>query len=110
LSSIGEKTKEGVITRIAEKNNISNLTCAGVYIFSQSKDIVKALERQLSDKTRINGEYYFTPCLNYLIDEDYEVYPLPVKSFYDLGDIKNIEYFSHTPLAESFSKTMPKGT
>lgn len=76
------------------------------FVISEGDALVYALERQFAENAQINGDFYFTPSLNYLIDLDFKIYPLPVLSKYNLGNVSNIEYFANTPLCKSLSKTI----
>lgn len=88
---------DGLITNFVEKQNISNLASSGVYIASTGKDLIEALEKQVKEGTTLNGEFYVGPAFNYLIDKGIKTYPVPVIAKYDLGNTKDVEYFSNRP-------------
>ena len=98
--------KDGKITKFVEKSNFSNLGNAGVFIVSEGRSLVKAIRKQMEAGLTTNGEYFLGTAFNYLIEDGFEIYPLPVWVKYDLGNIPDIEYFKKTPLAESLSKTL----
>jgi len=85
--------KNGLIAKIVEKNNISNLASAGVYAISEGRALIRAIEKQFRDKVMYKGEFYVGNALNYLISEGYKLYPTPIQAKYDLGSIKDIELF-----------------
>lgn len=87
---------DGVITKVVEKQNISNLASAGVYAVSSGKALVEAIEKQFEENQRTNGEFYVGVALNSLIGKGYRLYPTAVRVKYDLGDGKGIELFEQT--------------
>jgi NDP-sugar pyrophosphorylase family protein len=84
---------DGVITKVVEKQNISNLASAGVYAVSSGKALIEAIEKQFGENQRTNGEFYVGVALNNLIRNGFRLYPTAVRAKYDLGDGKGIELF-----------------
>jgi NDP-sugar pyrophosphorylase family protein len=100
-ASFGEKSsfvevESGVITRIVEKQNISNLASAGVYAISEGSALLYAIETQFRLDQRTNGEFYVGVALNNLIAEGYTFYPTAVRAKYDLGSIVGIHSFEQS--------------
>lgn len=87
------KIRDGKIIHFVEKTNISNIASSGFYIFPSRKDLQYALKKQIESGETLNGEFYLGPSINYLIKKSINVYPLEVKSKYDLGNPEDIEYF-----------------
>ncbi len=83
----------GVITKVVEKQNISNLASAGVYAVSSGEALIEAIEKQFEENQQTNGEFYVGVALNNLIRKGYRLYPTAVRAKYDLGDGKGIELF-----------------
>jgi len=94
----------GVITKIVEKQNISNLASAGVYAVSRGKALAEAIEKQFQENQQTNGEFYVGVALNNLIGKGYKLYPTAVRVKYDLGNRKGIELFEQT-LARLYPQT-----
>lgn len=94
--------EDAVITRIVEKQNISNLASAGVYAVSDSRALLRAIEKQFEEKQLTNNEFYVGPALNNLIHEGYRFYPTAVRAKYDLGNVAGIDLFER--FAESISE------
>lgn len=88
---------DGLVTNFIEKQNISNLASSGVYITSSGKDLIEALEKQIEEGVMLNGEFYIGPAFNYLIKSGIKTYPIPIIAKYDLGNTKDVEYFSDRP-------------
>ena len=89
----------GLITQIVEKQNISNIASAGVYLLSSGKDLMLALEDQVEKKDTYKDEYYVGPALNSLIKKGYSLLPLPVRVKYDLGSLAGINVFKNNPIS-----------
>lgn len=101
------EVKNGIITKFAEKEPISNIASTGIYLFPSGYDLVEALENQLKNHLiNIDGEYSIGPTFNYLIQKGYQIYPLPVKAHYSLGNIEAINYFLSSNVAEALSKNL----
>ena len=60
----------GNVSRVAEKIQISSEATVGVYGFSKSGDLERAIRKMMELDGRINGEYYVAPTYNYLIEEN----------------------------------------
>lgn len=91
--------EHGQITKVVEKQNISNLASAGVYSVSSGRALIWAIQKQFELKQLTNDEYYVGPALNNLINKGYRFYPTLVRAKYDLGNIKGIQDFSKTLMA-----------
>ena len=83
----------GLITKIVEKQNISNLASAGVYAVSNGRALTEAIEKQFAENQHTNREFYVGVALNNLIYQGYKLYPTNVRAKYDLGNVKDIEIF-----------------
>jgi len=104
-SNFGNKSsyvevQDGLITRVVEKQNISNLASAGVYSVVSGKALIWALEKQFELKQLTNNEYYIGPALNNLIKQGYQFYPTVVRAKYDLGNVSGIEQFKQVMFAK----------
>jgi len=84
----------GHITEVKEKENISLIASTGVYCVCDGSSLVWALEKMISDKLTVNGEYYVSPSLNYLITErHFRIQPVITSFRFDLGTVNGIERF-----------------
>jgi hypothetical protein len=93
------KIKDGIITQIVEKQNISNIASAGVYGVSSGSALIRAIETQFERGQTTNGEFYVGVALNNLIEEGYRFYPCAVRAKYDLGNVQDIHTFETTMAA-----------
>jgi len=85
--------EDGLITRVVEKQNISNLASAGIYGFSSTQLLNEALEAQFNHGERIKGEHYVGPAMNFLIEKGVPVIPAATRSKMDLGNLQGIAEF-----------------
>ncbi len=65
--SFAKLDKEGLVTRVAEKEPISDLATVGIYLFTRGRDFVSAAADMLAQNERVNGEFYTCPVYNYMI-------------------------------------------
>jgi NDP-sugar pyrophosphorylase family protein len=85
--------EDGRITRVVEKENISNLASGGVYGFSSAELMVRALEKQIQCGVKVKGEDYVGPAYNFIIEDCIPVYPTTILAKFDLGNVKCIDDF-----------------
>jgi len=75
-----------IITRIVEKEVISDEATVGIYNFSSGEDFVLCAEEMIAANDRVNGEFYVAPVYNYLIRKGYKV------RFYNIGEERSGMY------------------
>jgi NDP-sugar pyrophosphorylase family protein len=57
------------VTRVVEKQVISNEATVGIYNFRAGADFVRAADRMMAKDLRVNGEFYVAPVYNELVAE-----------------------------------------
>ena len=57
------------VSKVVEKQVISNEATVGIYNFSKGSDFVSAAEEMIRRNLRVNGEFYVAPVYNLLIEE-----------------------------------------
>ena len=82
-----------MITKIEEKNPISDHATCGIYYLKHGKLFVDAVEKMIANNDRTNGEFYVAPALNYLISENRIIIPYFVNEMTGLGTPEDLEYF-----------------
>lgn len=87
--------EDGLITRVVEKENISNLASAGVYGLSSIELLAHMLTQHFASGETVKGEFYVGPAYNHLIREGVPIHPAGTMAKFDLGNLKGIELFSH---------------
>ena len=89
--SYAEVSKDGMISRIVEKEVISNYATAGIYGFRKAEDFFIGLDKMKSEGDRVNGEYYVGPVYNYL-----DLSSGPIKTSF-VGNLNDIMFGLGTP-------------
>lgn len=56
--------KDGLVEEVAEKNPISDIATAGMYIWKRGSDFVCAAEQMIEKNIRVKGEFYLCPVYN----------------------------------------------
>jgi dTDP-glucose pyrophosphorylase len=64
---------EGFVSRVVEKEVISDEATVGIYNFRQGQSFVGAAEAMIANNERVNGEFYVAPTYNRLIADGYKV-------------------------------------
>lgn len=59
----------GWVSRVVEKEVISDEATVGVYNFSRGEDFVRAAEEMIARDLRVNGEFYVAPAYNLMIEK-----------------------------------------
>jgi NDP-sugar pyrophosphorylase family protein len=58
---------DGRVTRVVEKQVISNDATVGIYNFARGGEFLHAARAMIADEERVNGEFYVAPVYNRLI-------------------------------------------
>ena len=58
---------EGYVTKVVEKEVISDMATVGIYNFARGADFVRGAREMIAANDRVNGEYYVAPVYNWLI-------------------------------------------
>ncbi len=84
--------KEGVVSKTAEKEVISNDAIIGAYFFGSASNFLELAESIVTNKVPKIGEYYISPMYNNLIKAGHRVSCFDVTSYQSLGtpeELKN---------------------
>lgn len=65
--SFVERNSDGLVTRVVEKEPVSDEATVGIYNFARGRDFVWAADRMIAQDLRVNGEFYVAPTYNQLI-------------------------------------------
>ena len=101
--------ENGYVTRVAEKDPISDLATVGIYFFSRASWFINGALDMIVDQERINGEYYTCPVYNKMIAADAKVGVYEVarddmhglgtpEDFCDYIQRNNFQQSKHAPL------------
>lgn len=93
----------GLVTRVVEKEAISDEATVGIYNFRRGRDFVRAAESMIAKDLCVNGEFYVAPAYNQLIEEGRRVGIYNIGSdgagMYGLGIPADLESFLALPLS-----------
>lgn len=62
-----------LVTRVAEKEPISDQATVGIYAFKHGADFVAGAESMISKERRVKGEFYVCPVYNELIERGHRI-------------------------------------
>jgi len=95
-NSYAKLNRHGYVTRVAEKEVISEVATCGVYHFSKGRYLVESCEKMIAAGRRCRGEFYLCPCYNEMIEDGLIVKTYPVKAHHPIGTPEELEkYLGH---------------
>lgn len=83
---------DGTVSRVVEKEVISDQATTGVYNFAHGRDFVSAAEAMIAKNERVNGEFYVAPTYNQMIAAEKKI------GIYNVGSVGNGMYGLGTPV------------
>jgi dTDP-glucose pyrophosphorylase len=93
-----------VITRVVEKEVISNEATVGIYNFATGSDFVSAANEMIEANLRVNNEFYVAPAYNILIRRGLKFNYFNIgsveKGMYGLGTPSDLSYFLRHPVCK----------
>lgn len=93
---------EGHVTRVVEKEVISDMATVGIYNFARGADFVSAAKDMIAANERVNGEFYVAPVYNRLIRDAAQIGTFSIGSeangMYGLGIPADLELFLDLPV------------
>lgn len=95
--------KTGCVTRVVEKQVISNEATVGIYNFRRGRDYVQAAEQMISKNLRVNNEFYVAPAYNEMIEKGAKVTYYNVgkegSGMYGMGIPSDLNSFINNPVS-----------
>lgn len=102
--SFVELNEKNLITRVVEKEVISNEATVGIYNFRYGKDFISAANKMIDRNLRVNGEFYVAPVYNQLIEQGKRIGIFNIGSvgsgMYGLGTPNDLNKFLELPLSK----------
>ena len=98
---------EGVVTKVAEKQVISNKACVGIYYVNSTSAFYLSAIQMINNKEMTNNEFYIAPLFNYFITRGMKIGYKTVEQMHVLGTPSELEFFkkhSCRHLADKTSK------
>ena len=83
----------GFVTKVAEKNPISDIATVGVYYWKQGKDFVKYAESMILKDIRVNNEFYVCPVFNEALLDGLKIKTFDVPKMWGIGTPEDLNYF-----------------
>ena len=85
--------KSNIVSRVAEKNVISNNATVGIYYWAKGKDYVNYAEQMIKKKILVNNEYYVCPVFNEAINDGKKIAISKVNKMRGLGTPEDLKAF-----------------
>jgi dTDP-glucose pyrophosphorylase len=91
------------VTKVVEKQVISDEATVGIYNFRRGRDFVRAAEHMIAKNLRVNNEFYVAPVYNELIEEGARIAIYNVgqegAGMYGLGIPSDLDLFLRNPVS-----------
>ena len=95
--------RRNFVTRVVEKEVISDEATVGIYNFRRGSDFVRAADRMIAKNLRVNNEFYVAPVYNELIEDGARVAIYNVgregAGMYGLGIPGDLDKFLADPIS-----------
>lgn len=93
----------GRVTRVVEKQPISDEATVGIYNFRRGDDFVRAAKRMIAADKRVNGEFYVAPVYEELIEAGARIEISNIgreaDGMYGLGTPNDLDLFLSLPIS-----------
>lgn len=83
----------GYVTRVAEKDPISDDATVGFYYWKHGSDFVKYAKQMISKNIRVNNEFYVCPVFNEAIADGKKIKAFHVDKMWGLGTPEDLEKY-----------------
>ena len=94
----------GWVTRVVEKQVISNAATVGIYNFRRGSDFVRAAEQMIAKNLRVNNEFYVAPVYNEMIGWGAKIAVFSVgkegDGMYGMGVPYDLDLFLGNPISQ----------
>lgn len=87
------KVENGYITRVAEKNPISDDATVGLYYWKKGSDFVSAANEMILANDRTNNEFYVAPVHNWAIKNRLKFKPYQIEKMHGIGTPEDLSTF-----------------
>jgi HAD superfamily hydrolase (TIGR01509 family) len=91
----------GYITRIAEKEPISDIATVGIYYWTKGSEYVAAAEQMIEKGVRVNDEYYVAPVYNEAIEDGKKFKIFDVKKMWGIGTPEDLDVFLNAEVSKN---------
>lgn len=91
--SYAKLDSDGFVSRVAEKQVISDLATVGIYYWKHGADFVKYAEQMIEKNIRVNNEFYVAPVFNQAIEDGKKFRTKNVNEMWGIGTPEDLEFF-----------------
>ena len=84
---------DGMVTKVAEKDPISDNATVGFYYWKRGEDYVESAKDMIAMQKRVNGEFYVCPVFNQAILMGKKIFAHNVEEMWGLGTPEDLRYF-----------------
>jgi HAD superfamily hydrolase (TIGR01509 family) len=91
--SFAKTNKLNQVTKVAEKEVISNHATAGIYYWLKGSDYVSSAEEMIKKDIRVNNEFYVCPVFNIAIKNKKNFIIEEIDKMWGLGTPEDLNYF-----------------
>jgi|21_taG_2_1085346.scaffolds.fasta_scaffold00154_16 dTDP-glucose pyrophosphorylase len=93
--SFAKITEENVVTRIEEKNPISDDALAGGFMWKHGSDFIKYADCIIAKEEKVRGEYYIAPVMNEAIVDGSKIINCKLDNMVSMGTPEELKAFTH---------------
>jgi HAD superfamily hydrolase (TIGR01509 family) len=93
--------ENGYITRIAEKEPISDIATVGIYYWTKGSDYVSSAEKMIENDIKVNDEFYVAPVYNEAITEGKKFKIFDVKKMWGIGTPEDLDVFLNAEVSKN---------
>jgi len=91
--SFAKINEQGLVTKVAEKNPISDIATVGFYWWKHGSDFVKYAEEMIEKNIRANNEFYVCPVFNQAIADGKKIRTFDIPKMWGLGTPEDLKYY-----------------
>ena len=92
-NSYAKVNRHGHVTRVAEKEVISEFATTGVYYWSKGRFMVDSCEKMIAKNLRTNNEFYLCPSYNEMIEDGLIICILHIPKHWPIGTPEDLEAY-----------------
>jgi HAD superfamily hydrolase (TIGR01509 family) len=96
--SFAKIDENGIVTEVAEKRQISDISTVGFYYWVKGSDYVKYAEQMINKNIRVNGEFFIAPVYNEAIIDNKKFTTFDIKKMFGLGIPNDLQIFLNSGL------------
>jgi len=91
--SYAKVDNDGMVTKVAEKDPISDNATVGFYYWKRGEDYVESAKDMIAMQKRVNGEFYVCPVFNQAILMGKKIFAHNVNEMWGLGTPEDLETY-----------------